>query len=159
MLSVVTHTALLPRRFLNKLRTIGRPLLAALLFLGKICFYILRFIWNILTVIFTGGEFGKWVDHEYGEYYHSEHWKHVRHQALELHHYHCAVCGEKYINRGRKLTVRHLHHERDGKSVHHREDPEKDLIVLCEDHNQKGHHVHGVQSWKSAYRWYGAFSQ
>lgn len=150
----------LPYRFLNTLREIGRPVFVVLTFIAWMLFKVIQGVWALVVLVATGGGFGAWVDREYGDYYRSDHWKEVRMKAIKLSGHRCAVCSEAYLKRGRRLTVRHVHHVRDGKSTHFRENAEKDLIVLCEDHNQKGSRkVRHVQSWKSAYRWYGAFSQ
>lgn len=160
MICAVTHVASLPRRFPNKLREIGRPISVVLKTIAWMFFKIIQGVWALVVLIVTGGKYGSWVDREYGDYYRSDHWKDVRMKAIKLNGHRCAVCGENYLKRGRRLTVRHTQHIRDGQSVYGREDVEKDLIVLCEDHNQKGSRtVRHVQSWKSAYRWYGAFSQ
>lgn len=127
-----------------------------LFWVGCAFLVVCKWILHLIAVILTGGQFGKWVDHEFDGYYKSEHWLHIRKKALNHCHHQCAVCGYAYEGKGRHLKVRHRHHYHDGKSVFHHEEVERDLIVLCEDHCQKGQRVREVGSWKSAYGWYGA---
>lgn len=125
------------------------------MWLGRCVLWLLRNMWEVLLILCSGGAFGKWVDREFSSYYRSPHWRRVRAQALVLVGHKCEVCGNEYLAWGRSLTVRHLHYYRDGVSVFEREDPAKDLVVLCEAHNQRGERVKHVGSWKRAYKWYG----
>lgn len=66
-------------------------------------------------------------------YYKSDEWAHMRRKAYGIHGRKCAVC-----NTDQNLQVHHLRYRKWFAPIFGRENPKKDLMILCRKHHIRG---------------------
>ena len=105
---------------------------------NSVILYMIGFMVTVMVVgIFMLAIMFKALDirRAWRDYYYTDTWQEKRRAAFVIHGRKCAVCGT-----AQNLQVHHLRYWKWGFPIQGRENPKKDLRVLCKEHHRRGHY-------------------
>lgn len=99
-----------------------------------VAYYIFLFLLIGFAMLFVYS--GAYIRMNWREYYDTDTWKQKREEAFKFHGRKCFICGTKW-----NLQVHHVRYWKWGYPIQGRENPKKDLAILCRRHHKRGRYT------------------